>query len=832
MAGRVIDELVTIIRYNTSNRELRRAEQQVNDFTRNTQRQFASWGQNISKITRAATVVIGALGAGAFKVGAAEERSLLNLRTQLGLTADAVEGLKAPLRDLSKETNRPLKELNDAMFSVKSAGLETADALVVMDQSAKAAASGLGETKPIALLASGAVYSYGAAVLDGKRAVEILLATVKAGNLDAAQLATTFGRTFEFAAKLGVGVDEVGTAIAGYTRGGQNASQATDAVRMALTALLAPSTEAEKILNEVGLSVEDVHRHIREEGFIQTIRMLSDELEGDTTQLRRLFGDVNAVGFALSASGPKFHDYMDIQADIRASTDSVNEAFDIYANSSVADADRATNNLRLALSTLYNNVLAPLLQLFGKLPSAIQTVVLGMGAMQVAATVGLAPSIGGLLTSLGRFIVALKTGTIWQSKFVVSLKASRVAQLAGAAATGVATAATWAFNAALLANPVGAVIAAVALALVAAAVIVRKYWEPIKAFFRGLWEGLQEALQPIKEAFGEVIVALEPLQPVLSAIGDAFGWVGDIIGKVVGWFTKLLDPVDETSRSVKQAGDAGRTTGKIIGTLLLLPIKLIIGYFKLWIMIIRTLINVFTWLRDTVGKVISTIKAVWNWAKGNWPLLVGILLGPFGIVGALIWKFRDQILGAFREVWDWLRESPIFSPVIDGIQAIIDFVRELPGRVLGILKDIPGMVADAIRDIPGLGAALEVFTGIAGKVKESFAQGGIVPGPLGRPLLATVHGGEMVLPVGASRVIAQMLEGFRLGPAALPQAPYHYGQMYRSSVINKSVTVHIHEPIVIHTEATDAKGIAQELGEAIQDQIRNIAYDHDGPVER
>ena len=386
----------------------------------------------------------------------------------------------------------------------------------------------------------------------------------------------------------------------------------------------------------------------------------------------------------------------------------------------------------------------------------------------------------------------------------------------------------------LVANPVGAAIAAIALAIVAAAVIIRKYWEPIKAFFIGLWEGLQEALQPIKEAFGEVIAALEPLQPVLSAIGDAFGWVGDIIGKVVGWFTKLLDPVDETSRSVKQAGDAGRTTGKIIGTLLLLPIKLIIGYFKLWIMIIRTLINVFTRLRDTVGKVISTIKAVWNWAKGNWPLLVGILLGPFGIVGALIWKFRDQILGAFRDVWGWLRESPIFGPVIDGIQAIIDFVRKLPGRVVGILKDIPGMVADAIRDVPGLGAALEVFTGIAGKVGKAlgFAEGGIVPGPLGRPLLATVHGGEMVLPVGASRVIAQMLEGFRLGPAALPQAPHYYGQMYRSSVTNRTVNINMNEPIVIQTQATDAKGIAQELGEAIQDQIRNVAYDHDGPVER
>ena len=272
-----------------------------------------------------------------------------------------------------------------------------------------------------------------------------------------------------------------------------------------------------------------------------------------------------------------------------------------------------------------------------------------------------------------------------------------------------------------------------------------------------------------------------------------------------------------------------------------------------WVFNAALLANPITWIVLGIAALIATLvllvkhwdtvtdalKTAWNWIKGNWPLLASILLGPFGIVGALIWKFRDQILGAFRDVWDWLRESPIFGPVVDGIQAIIDFVRELPGRVVGILKDIPGMVADAIRDIPGLGAALEAFTGISdkvggffGKVKERFAQGGIVPRPLGRPLLATVHGGEMVLPVGASRVIAQMLEGFRLGPAALPQAPHYYGQMYRSLVDNRSVTVNITEPIVIQTQATDAKGIAQEIGEAIQDQIRNVAYDHDGPVER
>ena len=256
------------------------------------------------------------------------------------------------------------------------------------------------------------------------------------------------------------------------------------------------------------------------------------------------------------------------------------------------------------------------------------------------------------------------------------------------------------------------------------------------------------------------------------------------------------------------------------------------------VLIVVAIIGAFVALGFVIYKfrrqIVGALKTALSWAKENWPLLAGILLGPFGIVGALVWKFRDQILGAFRDVWDWLRESPIFGPVIDGIQAIIDFVRELPGRVVGILKDIPGMVADAIRDVPGLGAALEVFTGIAGKVGKAvgLAEGGIVPGPLGRPLLATVHGGEMVLPVGASRVIAQMLEGFRLGPAALPQAPHYYGQMYRSLVVNRTVNINITEPIVIQTQATDAKGIAQELHEAIEDKIRNIAYDHDGPVER
>ena len=259
-----------------------------------------------------------------------------------------------------------------------------------------------------------------------------------------------------------------------------------------------------------------------------------------------------------------------------------------------------------------------------------------------------------------------------------------------------------------------------------------------------------------------------------------------------------------------------------------------------WATTVAMLANPLTWIvLAIVGLIAALVLLVKHWDTvkrvvrdffdrfGNYALAALAVVAPFIAVPLLIAKNWSRIVGIVGGIW-----SRVNDTVRGWIEAIIDFVRELPGRVVGILKDIPRMVADAIRDIPGLGAALEVFTGIAGKVKERFDKGGIVPGPLGRPLLATVHGGEMVLPVGASRVIAQMLEGFRLGPAALPQAPHYYGQMYRSSVTNRTVNINMNEPIVIQTQATDAKGIAQEIGEAMEDKIRNVAYDHDGPVER
>ena len=848
MAGTVLDELITIIGFRGDTRDLDRVQQRV--------KQVQS---SINTMARNFGIAGAALTGVGFVVGRtilSFDRAMNTLRaTFLDAPVEDLQALEQQAKDLGATTSKSATDAANAQVELARAGLDANQVMEAIPSVLNLAIAGELEMAEAAGLVTNQLAAFKLETSETERVVDVLAKTATSAKTTVAELGPAFRQVAPLVAKLGVSIEQTAAFIGTLRSGGLIPEQTGTSLRNIVAVLQEePTDRVREGFKNLGIEFEEISAMVTSGDLEGAFKRIGDA-GLDTKTALQIFGREAAVGASiLAGSATGVEDFIAELEAAGGTADEMREILESGFPGSVNQFKSALEGLQLSLAdsglrAFMTNaliVLRELINMISDAPGPIKTLIVAV----IAAGPGLlAMSVGlkALAIVLRPLTTAIRTSvrlvTHWRASLrLLQMRVSRVtgglrrfataiwsrvspaltALGRGVRAAGIAMLkfarapvagmvvglravglAMWG----LVANPVGAAIAAVALALVAAAVIVRKYWEPIKAFFIGLWKGLQEALQPIEEAFGEVIAALEPLQPVLSAIGDAFGWVGDIIGKVVGWFTKLLDPVDKTSRSVKQAGDAGRTTGKIIGTVLLLPIKLIIGYFKLWIVTIRTLVSVFTWLRDTVGKVISTIRGL--------PILVAQEWGQIvGIVGGIWSRVNDTVRG-------W-------------IDAIIDFVRELPGRVVGILKGIPGMIADAIRDIPGLGAAIDVFTGIAGKVGKALglAEGGIVPGPLGRPLLATVHGGEMVLPVGASRVIAQMLEGFRLGPAALPQAPHYYGQMYRSSVTNRTVNINMNEPIVIQTQATDAKGIAQELGEAIKDQIRNIAYDHDGPVER
>lgn len=117
----------------------------------------------------------------------------------------------------------------------------------------------------------------------------------------------------------------------------------------------------------------------------------------------------------------------------------------------------------------------------------------------------------------------------------------------------------------------GFVFSTTGFAIAAAALLIYKFWNPIKAFFGGVWEGLKSGLAPVLEKF----------QPLGTAFSVVVGW----IEKAVKWFTDLLSPVQSTKEDLDAAASAGKKFGEWIAAgidFALKPLQLLMDGIK-WV---------------------------------------------------------------------------------------------------------------------------------------------------------------------------------------------------------------------------------------------------------
>ena len=182
------------------------------------------------------------------------EQSTVKLRTQLGLTAAEAEGVRQQAIRLSETYGVSAQASVDAGFAIQSAGLRGAKAAEALEAATMGAAIGLGEARDIGLLSAAAMTAYGAESLSATRSTEILAAAVKAGNLEASELAGALGQSLPVAAELDISFEELSGSVAFYTRLGLGASEANTAVRQTMNAMLKPSRQAQGILADLGLT--------------------------------------------------------------------------------------------------------------------------------------------------------------------------------------------------------------------------------------------------------------------------------------------------------------------------------------------------------------------------------------------------------------------------------------------------------------------------------------------------------------------------------------------------------------------------------------------------
>lgn len=135
----------------------------------------------------------------------------------------------------------------------------------------------------------------------------------------------------------------------------------------------------------------------------------------------------------------------------------------------------------------------------------------------------------------------------------------------------------------------------------------------------------------------------------------------------------------------------------------------------------------------------NAVNAVFSWIKGHWPLLAGILFGPFGLAAAWVIQHWHGVLNFFKSVPGAIagffkglggQISSIFQTVVNGIISAINWVVRQINGVINSVNSVSG-------SIPIVGGSLHV--GTISQVGKLGGGGGAKTGTAGLPPIIPAH---------------------------------------------------------------------------------------------
>lgn len=270
-------------------------------------------------------------------------------------------------------------------------------------------------------------------------------------------------------------------------------------------------------------------------------------------------------------------------------------------------------------------------------------------------------------------------------------------------ATIIWTGVQWLLNAALIGNPIGIVVVAIA-ALVAAIVLAYKNSETFRNIVQAVWKGIQVAAQFAWENI---------LKPIFSAIVEYVKFVGGIYL----WLWREV---------VQPAWTGISTIIQVAWTL----IKIYLGALELYIKVV--IAPLFLWLYNNI------IKPVWAG-------IVATIQGAWALIKAIYEAIKFYIERVLAPIYQWLwdRLKIIWTGIKDTIVGVwTQFIRPTLDAVGGFITNT--VVPAFQRGVQAIGSAWDALKELARKPVAFVVNTVINPLVRGYNAVATKFGGTKV----------------------------------------------------------------------------------------
>jgi TP901 family phage tail tape measure protein len=368
-------------------------------------RDFSVAGEKIAaagrNLTAAITLPIAGAGIASIKAAADFESGFSNIATAIDTSKESIAEMEQSVLDLGKRVPVSLADLTDALYDIRSAGIDAADAMTVLEGSAKLAVAGLGTTKEAADVATSAINAFGLKGADQAKIYNLFFDAINTGKTTLSGLAQGFGNVAGTVHAAGVQLDDFLAAVAALTTTGETASVAYTQIQQTIAGLTRQTKDSQKVFAELGVKTfSDLIR--KSGGFVAALNRIVKATGGDTATILKLVGSTEALNAVLQLTGAQGKAYVETLDLMRSGTDSLTGAFDKQSKTINSQFTVLQNNLK-AVAVSFGKLLLPAAQKFADAAERIVAVVDNLDGR----TKGLIATWGGYAAAAGPVLIGL-----------------------------------------------------------------------------------------------------------------------------------------------------------------------------------------------------------------------------------------------------------------------------------------------------------------------------------------------------------------------------------------------------------------------------------------
>jgi TP901 family phage tail tape measure protein len=439
----------------------------------------------------ALTAIVLGLGAGIAKTTMMANdwhTQLAKVNVTAGLSQNELGKLSDKLLEIGGNNVAPLEQVPEAFNRIISAGLSVNDSLATLEPTLRAAKAGFADIETVAAAAVSVMQSSGQ---DANKVYDVLFATLNKGNAEFKDIAQYLPKVIPVARAVGFELGETAGAFASLTTK-LSSEQSTTALEGIMRAL--GKDDMVKKFEGMGVKIFDDKGKARP--LLQIVTDMQKQMSGLTDKQRMLkFDKLGLDDSAKLGFSTMIQDIPALKAAIDATVNSQGALNKAYADSiTPVDEFLQTMNLLKVKAIEIGEIFLPVLSAIGK------------GALFVVQNLDV---IGGVVAGLA---------VAWS---ILNAKVILAAGIQGvyAVATGIATAAQWAFNVAANANPIGLIVLAVG-ALIGGLVVAYNKFDKFRAIMQGTWE--------VVKGFGTILkdFVIDRIKGIISGLGSMAKAIG------------------------------------------------------------------------------------------------------------------------------------------------------------------------------------------------------------------------------------------------------------------------------------------------------------------